>query len=237
MTSKSLIQILIWGIVLMIFYQGCSPSSYSTRYDPSKKKKASNDEPAGRFSSKNDRENFEAAKKNQSDDNLVADNSTESRVDEIPIVETVDVSEYVKKYEKLKGFGTVLTEREKVLFEIIKYLDTPYQYGGNSISGIDCSAFTQNVYSSSINHYLPRTASEQFQVGENISNKSELKFGDLVFFNTTKRAYPGHVGIYLGDNLFAHASSSQGVMVSSLEGNYFSNRYVGAKRVEDIPGN
>ncbi len=236
MTPKSLTQILIWGIALMIFYQGCSPSSYSTRYDPNKKEKETSDEPAGRFSSKNDRENLEAAKREKNNE-PETDNATSANVDEIPIVETVDASAFVEKYEKLKDFGTVLTGREKMLFEIIKYLDTPYQYGGNSTSGIDCSAFTQNVYSSSISQYLPRTASEQFQVGKSISSKSDLKFGDLVFFNTTKRAYPGHVGIYLGDNLFAHASSSQGVMVSSLNGEYFTTRYVGAKRVEEISGN
>jgi cell wall-associated NlpC family hydrolase len=65
-----------------------------------------------------------------------------------------------------------------------------------------------------------------------INDRSDLKFGDLVFFNTRRRVRPGHVGIYIGDNLFAHASSKLGVTISSLDYDYYSKRYMGARRVD-----
>lgn len=117
-----------------------------------------------------------------------------------------------------------------MLFEIISYLDTPYKYGGETRKGIDCSAFTQKVFSKSSNIELPRTARQQFKEGEDIS-KNELSFGDLVFFNTRKGVYPGHVGIYIGEDLFAHASRSKGVTISSLENSYYKARYVGGRRI------
>jgi cell wall-associated NlpC family hydrolase len=135
----------------------------------------------------------------------------------------------------IPGFDYV-TLREKVLMEIIKYLDTPYKYGGNSIDGIDCSAFTQNIYSDVLSVKIDRSARLQYRQGTEIENKDELKFGDLVFFNTRKRVKPGHVGIYIEDNLFAHASSKRGVTISSLDHNYYSQRFMGARRFEPISG-
>ena len=67
-----------------------------------------------------------------------------------------------------------------------------------------------------MNIKLPRTAREQYKEWQTFKDRDELKFGDLIYFNTSSRYYPGHVGIYLDDNLFAHASSSSGVIVSSL---------------------
>jgi cell wall-associated NlpC family hydrolase len=126
----------------------------------------------------------------------------------------------------------ISTKREVMLMEIIKYMDTPYKYGGNSLNGIDCSAFTQNVYRDSWMLELNRSAREQYQQGIVIDDRSELKFGDLVFFNTRKRVKPGQVGIYIGDNLFAHASSKNGVTVSSLDYDYYNKRYMGARRID-----
>jgi cell wall-associated NlpC family hydrolase len=111
-------------------------------------------------------------------------------------------------------------------------MDTPYKYGGNSNSGIDCSAFTQNVMSHSIKLNLPRTAREQYLSGEYVENITELKFGDLVFFDTSKKVYPGHVGIFLGDNLFVHASQSRGVIISAVEEEYYKTRFVGGRRID-----
>ena len=132
----------------------------------------------------------------------------------------------------MRSLNVPFTEREKILFEVIKYLETPYKYGGNTDKGIDCSAFTKQVYEKSVSVELPRTAREQFNTGEKVS-KDELKFGDLVFFNTRKTNNPGHVGIYLGDNQFVHASKTYGVTVSSLDANYYKKRYAGARRMMD----
>ena len=124
------------------------------------------------------------------------------------------------------------TIREKMLMEVIKYLNTPYKYGGNTKDGIDCSAFTQILYRDVFNINLERSARLQFTQGSEVTNGDELKVGDLVFFNTRKRVKPGHVGIYIGDNLFAHASTKKGVTITSLDYDYYSRVYMGARRFE-----
>jgi len=118
---------------------------------------------------------------------------------------------------------------QKMMDVILGYLGTPYVYGGNSRSGIDCSAFTGAVYDQSVNVQLPRSAAEQVKVGTPVAFE-DLKFGDLMFFNTTG-ANPSHVGIYIGDDLFAHASEAFGVTISSIESSYYKKRYTEARRV------
>ncbi len=127
--------------------------------------------------------------------------------------------------------GPEITERDRIIFEVIKYLDTPYRYGGTTEKGLDCSAFTGSVYRNSLQISLPRSSSDQYGVGEKLKSQDDLKFGDLVFFKTRRRARVSHVGIYLGERLFAHASTSKGVIVSSLDETYYKKRYVGARRV------
>lgn len=131
------------------------------------------------------------------------------------------------------GEAILATKQELMLMEIIRYLNTPYKFGGNSLNGIDCSAFTQSVYKNSWLLDINRSARDQYQQGTVIDSRTQLKFGDLVFFNTRKRVKPGHVGIYIGDNLFAHASSKIGVTISSLDHDYYNKRYMGARRIEE----
>lgn len=120
---------------------------------------------------------------------------------------------------------------KRILSEAVYYLNTPYKYGGSTEKGIDCSAFTQKVFLNSIELQIPRTAHEQFLVGEKISKDEVLDFGDLVFFKTKRRSTPSHVGIYIGENKFMHASRKKGVMVSSLEEKYWVPRFMGARRL------
>lgn len=126
------------------------------------------------------------------------------------------------------------TIREKMLMEIIKYLGVPYKYGGTTKNGIDCSAFTQTVYRDVFNIQLQRSARLQYTQGEIIEKGENLKYGDLVFFNTRDRVKPGHVGIYIGDRLFAHASSKKGVTITSIDYDYYTRTYMGARRFETI---
>jgi hypothetical protein len=119
--------------------------------------------------------------------------------------------------------------RDRMLLEAVSYLGVPYLYGGTNKEGVDCSAFTAGVYRKAAQISLPRSAREQFRTGRPVDPDS-LQFGDLVFFNTTGRG-PSHVGIYIEDSLFAHASVTSGVTISSLESTYYKNRYVGARRV------
>ena len=111
----------------------------------------------------------------------------------------------------------------------MQYIGTPYVFGGNSLLyGIDCSAYTQQVYAQ-VGINLPRTADYQYEVGTPVS-RSELLPGDEVFF-TTYTYGASHCGIYLGDNNFIHASSSRGVTISSLNEYYYNARYIGARRM------
>ncbi|MBA3071196.1 MAG: NlpC/P60 family protein, partial [Nitrospirae bacterium] len=103
-----------------------------------------------------------------------------------------------------------------------------YKFGGNSIMGIDCSAYVQKVYSL-IGITIPRSARLQFEEGE-IVDRDSLSIGDLVFFRTYA-SFPSHVGIYLGNDLFIHASSKgKKVSINSLKTPYYFKRFIGGKR-------
>jgi cell wall-associated NlpC family hydrolase len=110
---------------------------------------------------------------------------------------------------------------------------TAYKYGGRDPeTGLDCSGFVGHVFSEAAGVKLPHSASAISQIGRKIGVQ-ELKPGDLVFFNTLRRAF-SHVGIYLGNNQFIHASSSRSgdVMISDMTERYWSKRFNGARRVE-----
>ena len=107
---------------------------------------------------------------------------------------------------------------------------TPYQYGGTTKKGVDCSYFSAGLVAAVFNIPLPRTAREQYEATDRVE-QYELREGDLVFFNTTGGI--SHVGIYLINNKFVHASVSQGVMISDLAESYFVKRYIGAGRIKD----
>lgn len=119
--------------------------------------------------------------------------------------------------------------RDRVLLDVVSHLGVPYAFGGSTRNGMDCSAFTSFVYGNALNRPIPRSTRDQYRIGTDI-RKSDLQFGDLVFFNTTGRA-PSHVGLYIEDDLFAHASVTYGVTISSLESTYYKKRWVGARRV------
>lgn len=117
----------------------------------------------------------------------------------------------------------------------LNFLGVPYRFGGTSpITGFDCSGFVGKVFSDALGFGLPRTAAEMSQVGEQVK-LADLKPGDLVFFNTMRRAF-SHVGIYLGNYQFVHAPSAGGVVrVEDMRVSYWATRYDGARRV--LPSN
>ncbi|WP_414499485.1 C40 family peptidase [Zymobacter sp. IVIA_12111.31 C1] len=121
---------------------------------------------------------------------------------------------------------------DTLMSEYREWAGTPYRFGGESRDGIDCSALTQRIFKERFNYALPRTAGEQMKQGRRVS-RAALKPGDLVFFKPTRRL--NHVGVYLGDGLFMHASSSQGVMISQLDNHYWARRYVQARRPIENP--
>jgi LysM repeat protein len=126
--------------------------------------------------------------------------------------------------------------KDRLILFAKKFIDIPYRFGGNSIFGIDCSGYVQKVYRM-VGINLPRSAREQFHEGKPV-NTGELSIGDLVFFRTYA-SFPSHVGIYLGDNLFIHASSKgKKVTIDRLTEPFYIKRFIGAKRVigEDALG-
>ncbi len=106
-----------------------------------------------------------------------------------------------------------------------------YRTGGESKHGVDCSGFTVAVYAAAYGYSLPRVSRDQYNLSRKIST-TELQEGDLVFFNIHGWGI-SHVGIYLGNNHFAHASVSKGVTVSNLFDDYYVQRFAGAGRIDN----
>ncbi|MCK5760065.1 MAG: C40 family peptidase [Candidatus Delongbacteria bacterium] len=112
---------------------------------------------------------------------------------------------------------------------IQRYYGAKYAMGASGPNSFDCSGFIMALYKEIYKVNLPRTAMKQYYHGRHIS-KNELFYGDLVFFNTNGRGV-SHVGIYLKDGKFGHASTSRGVMISKLSDYYFKNKFVAARRI------
>jgi len=131
-------------------------------------------------------------------------------------------------------FGQVLNiEVEKLtndsLYQFIeKWLGTPYHFGGTSNAGIDCSGFSGMLHKTVFKSVLPRMAKDQYGASKKL-DRTEMKEGDLVFFNT--RGGVSHVGVYLQNGYFVHASTKYGVIISSLDEGYYHQRFIGAGRV------
>jgi peptidoglycan endopeptidase LytE len=165
----------------------------------------------------------------------------ESRLDEEP--EELGDGEKIagaSEIEGEKGEPTASTtlgkwnnsEERNLLVRVVKtFLGVPYKLGGSTLRGIDCSAFVKKIYEI-FNIELPRTTREQFSVGKKVE-KDQLEEGDLVFFK--RRGNSAHVGIYIGDNQFVHASSSnREVKIDYLDAPYYSKRFLRGVRVKEL---
>lgn len=133
-----------------------------------------------------------------------------------------DQESLAKDYlSQIMGVAMSATSNMKLFHFVYDWIGTPYRFGGDSRRGIDCSAFTKELYSNVFNMDIQRNSRDIFSMVSPVK-RDELKEGDLVFFKIHSRRI-SHVGIYLGNNRFAHASS-RGVAISSLDDAYY-NRY------------
>jgi len=205
--------LLVVSILLTVFVlAGCSGSS--PRFRNKEKKTSSAPQQKGpRFSSK------------EADEEV---KETDKKPDK---KEIENITKGGRDFRKEKNDAIKPLDQSKMMREISKYMGVSYVHGGLTVDGIDCSGYTMMVYKNSMNILLPRSSYEQSKRGTAVE-LSELKFGDLIFFNTTGEN-ASHVGIYLGDDLFAHASVSLGVTISSLQSSYYANRYECARRIVD----
>lgn len=135
------------------------------------------------------------------------------------------------KYSLLLDTEVESLPSKSLLESVDEWYGVRYRVGGNSKKGVDCSGFTVAVYAAVYGMMLPRISRDQYRISRKIST-TELREGDLVFFNTNGRGV-SHVGVYLGNNKFIHASVSRGVMVNDLFENYYLRRFVGAGRIDE----
>jgi lipoprotein Spr len=132
------------------------------------------------------------------------------------------------KYAQLLNMDVEAAANTELYSFIEKWWATPYRYGGATKDGIDCSAYSGTLVHDVYGTVLSRTARSQYQECEKI-RRGDLREGDLVFFKTRRGV--SHVGVYLANGYFTHASTSSGVMISNLDEDYYRKKYIGAGRI------
>ena len=159
----------------------------------------------------------------------VAKRSTDRKPAPRPARASASRTAQTKSQPTAADASAVADGQPSVVRRALKYLGTRYRYGASGARGFDCSGFTSYIYRQH-GISLPHNSAAQYRVGKPVS-RSELRPGDLVFFRTRGRRI-SHVGIYIGNGKFVHASSARGrVRIDSLTSGYYHKRYVGARRI------
>ena len=123
--------------------------------------------------------------------------------------------------------------RAKLMSSYHRWEGTRYRLGGTTHRAVDCSALTRHIYRETFQMRLPRTTEGQLKRGKRVA-RTKLRIGDLIFFHTGR--HQKHVGVYVGQARFIHASRKKGVTISSLEDAYWAHHYLTARRVlKDTP--
>ena len=124
-----------------------------------------------------------------------------------------------------------ITIRQSLYRQHLDWMGTPYRYGGLDQNGVDCSGLVYRTFNDEFGQPLPRTTGGQSRAGEQV-NLASLRAGDLVFFRTGRKTV--HVGIYIEDTQFLHASTSSGVVISDLRNPYWAGHYWQARRIRTL---
>ena len=161
-----------------------------------------------------------------------AQNSTTTSANSKPEISDPDnlASQF---FSQIMGVAISATSNTKMYQFIYDWLGTPYRLGGDTKKGVDCSGFAKQLYEKTFNTIIGSNSRNIYSMVNPI-NKVELKEGDLVFFKIHSKSI-SHVGVYIGDNKFAHASSSRGVMISNLDEPYWQRYfYKGGRLLESF---
>lgn len=157
----------------------------------------------------------------EEEDFIIGQLFVDEMVDEVPVI-----AKRVEKSSKTKnalGLEYSASDNNALYEAINSWLGVPYKYGGTDRNGIDCSAFVGTIYKQVYGVTLNRTANDMLR-NVTLIAKSKLREGDIVFF-TNRNGKVSHVGIYLKEGLFAHASTSNGVSVSRLDDTYWQKHF------------
>lgn len=165
----------------------------------------------------------------EEDDYTIGELYVDEYVKEVPYVPTP--SDEAKEAGRVNSLGIERgpNDNEDLYDAVQSWIGTPYLYGGETKAGVDCSGFVGHIYQQVYHRRLHRVANDMQQDCTLIS-RSELREGDLVFF-TNSKGKVSHVGIYLKDDIFAHSSTSRGVIISRLGDSYWSKHFYKGGRV------
>lgn len=152
-------------------------------------------------------------------------------VKEVPYVPTPSAEAKAEGRVNALGIEREEGDNEALYNAIQSWMGTPYQFGGSTKAGVDCSGFVSNIYQEVYQRTLHRVANDM-QLDCILISRSELQEGDLVFF-TNSKGRVSHVGIFLKNDLFAHSSTSRGVIISRLGDSYWSKHFYKGGRVKD----
>jgi len=158
---------------------------------------------------------------------FIEDAPSSNYLNDLPGIEFIP--SYFFRYSVLLDIEVEKLTNKKLVEYIHQWYAVPYRIGGTSKEGIDCSAFVQGLANDAFAVQLPRTSREQAAFCSEI-DRSQLQEGDLVFFNTSGGI--SHVGLYINNNKFVHASTSNGVIISDLDEPYWQRRFVKAGRIK-----
>ncbi|MGZ5282175.1 MAG: C40 family peptidase [Bacteroidia bacterium] len=132
----------------------------------------------------------------------------------------------VEKYEKLLDININPETSLKLYKSVDAWMGVPYKYANATKKGTDCSGLVFNLYQEVYNIKLPRSTDDQYKLIDKVRKKN-LQEGNLVFFKTERGRKVSHVGVYLGNNKFIHASTSKGVRIDDMTSDYYEKNYVG----------
>ncbi len=141
------------------------------------------------------------------------------------------IQQWIDRHHMADKVSQVSTRASDLVLTAMSFIGVRYRYGGNSAStGFDCSGFVRHVYETTLGMALPHNAKQQSREGEKVAENA-LRPGDLVFFNTLRRAF-SHVGIYIGNGQFIHAPRpGERVQIDNLDAPYWARRFDGARRL------